>query len=205
MKKIILSGVIILIATMANAQFRDFFRFNSGGLVSIQWNISSPTGDMKASTSITTLKGVSIDYRHCYKQNFIFGGRTGWHTFYEDRGITDIKNGISTNYIKNENTISAIPILFVVDYMVPSQKFIPYAGIGLGGYFIRTTNITNISGTQNNNSFHFGVSPEVGITIPTIISNFGFNISTRYNFVLKSAGTSNFSWFDFNIGLSFMY
>ena len=204
MIRILLSLAIILTSFIANAQFREIFNFNSGGMASVQWNMSAPIGAMRNTVSTNTIQGISVDYRHCYRNNFIFGGRTGYHRFFEDKGKTNINNGSSV-YVRDENTITAIPLLFNVDYMVPSQKFIPYAGIGLGVYFMKTTNVTNISGTQNTNSVHFGVSPEAGITIPFIISNFGFSISTRYNFVLKTAKTDNFSWLDFNIGLSFMY
>ncbi len=205
MKKVTTIILVLLISFSANAQFRDILSFNSGGMLSVQWNVSAPMGVTKDFTDPVTMKGISVDYRHCYKRDFIFGGRTGWHKFYEDKGITNIKNGSTSNYVRQENTINAYPILFVVDYMVPSQKFIPYAGLGVGGYFMRTTESNDLIGTTNTNSFHFGVSPEAGITIPFIISNFGLTVSTRYNFVLKSSKTDNFSWFDFNVGLSFMY
>ncbi len=192
-------------STSMFAQLGNLLYFNSGGKISLQWNMASPMGDMKDVTSKYSFSGISIDYRHCYKQNFIIGGRTGWNGFYENKGLTDLENGVTKKYTRLENKINVIPLLFIVDYMVPSNKFIPYAGIGIGGYFINSSISSDIIGTQNTNSFHFGVSPEVGITIPFIISNFGLNLSTRYNFVVKTSNTSNFSWFDFNIGLSFMY
>lgn len=205
MKKLFVFILLFSTGIYANAQFRELLSFNSGGMLSVQWNISAPMGATKDFTNPVSMNGISIDYRHCYKNNFIIGGRTGWHSFFEDKGITAIKEGTTTTYTRQENKINAAPVLFVVDYMVPSQKFIPYAGLGVGGYFMMTSTFDNINGTQNTNSFHFGVSPEAGITIPFIISNFGLTISSRYNFVLKSSKTENFSWFDFNVGLSFMY
>lgn len=202
MKKIVTIIASIIICSSSYAQLLSF---NSGGLISVQWNMASPMGETNDFVSKNTLSGISIDYRHCYKKNIIIGGRTGWVGFYENTGLTDIENGTTATYERMENKINAAPILFIVDYMVPSDKFIPYAGIGIGGYFINSSVSSDIIGSQNTNSFHFGVSPEVGITIPFIISNFGLNISTRYNFVVKSSKTTNFSWFDFNIGLSFMY
>lgn len=187
------------------AQLGNLLSFNSGGQLSVQWNMATPMGEMKDFTSGYSFSGISIDYRHCYKSNIIIGGRTGWNGFYENKGLTAVENGSTNNYTRLENKINVLPILFIVDYMVPSNKFIPYAGIGIGGYFINSSVSSDNIGTQNTNSFHFGVSPEVGITIPFIISNFGLNLSTRYNYVLKTSKTTNFSWFDFNIGLSFMY
>ncbi len=205
MKKAILS-IFILVSTVSSfAQFGNLLNFNSGGLIMVQWDMAIPTGQTRDFISNGTFKGISIDYRHCYRNNFIIGGRTGWTGFYENKGLTDIENGITKVYSRLEHKINAAPILFVVDYMVPSNKFITYAGIGVGGYFINSLVSSDKLGNKNTNTFHFGVSPEVGITIPFIISNFGLNVSTRYNFVLKTSKTTNFSWFDFNIGLSFMY
>lgn len=96
-------------------------------------------------------------------------------------------------------------MLAIVDYMVRSDKFIPYAGVGIGAYFINTYVSSNNVKTESTSSFHFGVSPEIGITIPFIISNFGLNVSTRYNYAIKTGKSDSFSWFDFNIGLSLMY
>ncbi len=205
MKKTFFSVLLLLLGTSAFAQFGDLLHFNSGGLISAQWNMATPTGATSDFTNNSSFKGISVDYRHCYRNNFIIGGRTGWNRFYENKGLSDVENGTTNIYTRLEHKINAIPILLIVDYMVPSEKFIPYAGIGIGGYFISSSVSSDLIGTDYTNTFHFGVSPEVGITIPFIISNFGLNLSTRYNFVLKTAKTDNFSWFDFNIGLSFMY
>ncbi len=186
------------------AQLGELLNFNSGGMVNVNWNISKPTGNTKDFIQNTSFTGISIDYRHCYKYNIVIGARTGWNRLYENKGLTNIENGQTSVYNRLENKINAFPILLAVDYMVDSDKFIPYAGLGIGGYFINSSVSTN-TGTESTNSFHFGVSPEVGITIPFIISNFGLNLSTRYNFALKTSKTDNFTWFDFNIGLSFMY
>lgn len=204
MKKVSILIFVFFYAFIANAQFREVISFNNGGMLSVNWNISSPSGEMKNMVEKTALSGISVDYRHCYKQNIILGARFGWNKFYEDKGLTLIQNGTTNNYIKQQNTVNASPVFLVVDYMFASQKFIPYAGIGVGGVFVNTKSVTSV-GSSAVNSFHFGFSPEVGITIPTIITNFGFNFSTRYNWVLKTSKTDNFSWFDFNIGVAFMY
>ncbi|MBT3174451.1 MAG: hypothetical protein HN336_06350 [Lentimicrobiaceae bacterium] len=205
MKKYTLLFLIVLSSISMSAQFGEVLRFNSGGMLSIQWNVSTPIGELKNLTDKTTLNGISIDYRHCYKRNIIIGGRTGWQKFFEDKGITNLENNSTSTYVNVENKVSIAPILIVMDYMIPSEKFIPYLGIGVGAYFISTSNSYDRTLEQSNNSFHFGVSPEAGISIPFIISNFGLNISTRYNFALKTSETITFSWFDFNVGLSFMY
>ncbi len=205
MKKVIVTLSAILISSTIFAQFGDIFRFNSGGMITVQWNMAKPVGPMSDFVKNTSHTGINIDYRHCYKNNIIIGGRTGWNYFYENKGLSNVEDGTSITYEPLDNKVNIIPLMIVVDYMVNSEKFIPYAGIGIGTYFINTTSSSNNVTSESINSFHFGVSPEVGITIPFIISNFGLNLSTRYNYAIKTGKTDSFSWFDFNIGLSLMY
>jgi len=204
-KLLLIVFIAILFSSSAKAQFGNLLDYNSGGMVSVQWDISKPVGTMSDFVPNTSYIGVNIDYKHCYKNNIIIGVRTGWNKFYEN-GLLIIKeedNTISQNSIKH--TVNAIPTLFVVDYMIRSEKIIPYVGFGIGGYFIGSAISYDNIITEDNNSFHFGVSPEIGVTIPSILSNFGFNMSTRYNHAFATNSASNYSWFNFSIGLSFMY
>lgn len=205
MKKALIIFIVTLLSSSIYAQFREILNFNSGGLVSVQWDISKPIGSMHDYVKNTSFSGISIDYKHCYKNDIIIGGRTGWNYFYENKGLTNVEDGTSTTYKPLDHKVNVIPLMLVVDYMVQSNKFIPYAGIGVGTYFINSSVTSNNVKTASSNTFHFGVSPEVGLTIPFIISNFGLNLSTRYNYALGAGSSSGYSWFDFNIGLSFMY
>jgi len=206
MKKILLLFIFIYFTTSSFAQISRLLNFNAGGMVSVQWDISKPMSPMTDFVNNTSTKGFNVDYRHCYQNNIILGGRIGWNHFYEN-SVLVIKenddNTISVEHIKH--TVNATPILFVADYIIPSDKFIPYIGIGIGAYQIGTIVSQENITTESNNSFHFGVSPEIGITIPSILSNFGFNISTRYNHAFGTKKASSYSWFNFSIGFSFMY
>jgi hypothetical protein len=206
MKRTITTITIILLTTQLFAQFGNLLHLNSGGMVNIQWDISKPNSTMSDFVGNTSTTGINIDYRHCYQNNIIIGGRLGWNHFYENR-LSVIKenpdNTITLSHIKN--TINAAPLLFVADYMINSNKIIPYAGIGIGAYYISSIISQDNITTESNNSFHFGVSPEIGITIPSILSNFGFNLSTRYNYAFGTKKESSYSWFNFSIGFSFMY
>ena len=202
MKKILVIFIIILSTSSLFAQFGDLFSLNSGGMFSLQWNMAKPMGSMTDFVNNTSFTGINVDYRHCYKNNIIIGGRIGWNNFYENGKLLNLTDGQLTSY---KNTINTVPILFVIDYMVRSEKFIPYAGIGIGTYFINSYIKSNNVSSESTSSFHFGVSPEVGITIPFIISNFGLSLSTRYNYALGNSNTDSYSWFDFSIGVSFMY
>lgn len=205
MKKILITLTILLLTSSIYAQISNLINFNSGGMISVQWDMSMPMSSMSDFVKNTSFTGFNVDYRHCYQHNIILGGRIGWNHFYENRMqvIKDVNNTITISHFKH--TLNAMPILLVADYMVRSEKFIPYAGIGIGGYYIGSVISQDNITTESNNSFHFGVSPEIGITIPSILSNFGFNMSTRYNYALGTKKASSYSWFNFSIGFSFMY
>lgn len=205
MKRTLIIVTVTLISITASAQFKDLLNFNSGGMLGVQWNIAKPVGSMHDFVKNTSFSGISIDYRHCYKKDIIIGGRTGWNYFYENKGLSNVEDGTSSTYTPIDHNVNIIPILVVVDYMPRSNKFIPYVGIGIGAYFINSTVSSNNVNTKSSNTFHFGLSPEVGLTIPFIISNFGLNVNTRYNYALGAGSSSGYSWFDFCIGISFMY
>ena len=157
MKKILITLITIFLTSSIFAQFSELLRFNSGGLVSVQWNMAQPVGSMTDFVNNTSFKGINIDYRHCYKNNIILGGRIGWNSFFENKGLSNIEDGTSSTYTNLEHKVNAIPMLAVVDYMVRSDKFIPYAGVGIGAYFINTYVSSNNVKTESSNSFHFGV------------------------------------------------
>ena len=202
MKKILVTFSIIL---FTSSLFAQLFSFNSGGMISVQWDMAKPMGSMTDFVKNTSFTGINIDYRHCYKNNIIIGGRTGWNSFYENRKLVIIEDGQPISYQNIQHKVNTVPIMFVVDYMVNSDKIIPYAGIGIGTYYIGSSTISNNVTNESNNSFHFGVSPELGITIPFIVSNFGLNLSSRYNYAFGTSESDEYSWFNFSIGLSFMY
>jgi len=192
--------------TSAFAQFSELLRFNSGGMISVQWDTSIPTSSMTDFVGNKSYTGINIDYKHCYQHNIILGARTGWDYFYENR-LNVIKEGvdntITLQHIKHK--VNIIPLLLIVDYMVKSDKVIPYIGIGIGGYYINRAILQDNVSIESNNSFQFGVSPELGITIPSIMNKFGFSISTKYNYTLGTKNAPSYSWFNFSIGASFMY
>ncbi len=206
MRKIITTITVILLTVPIFAQFSNLLHLNSGGMVNVQWDISKPSNIMADFVGNTSFTGINIDYRHCYQNSIIIGGRMGWNHFYENRLTVIIENPDNTIALSHtKNTVNAAPILFVVDYMIKSDKIIPYAGIGIGTYYISSIISQDNITAESNNSFHFGVSPEIGITIPSILSNFGFNLSTRYNHAFGTEKVSSYSWFNFSIGFSFMY
>ena len=207
MKKFITS--ILLIIVVFNVQSQSFFsellQFNSGGMLSLQWNIGQPTGSMKDFTSKTSIAGINLDFKHCYRNGIILGGRAGWQNFNEDIGLSNVKTRTSATYTKEINKINVVPILVTADYLFNSNIILPYAGMGLGVFYVsQSTEINNVK-TYSEKSFNFGISPEIGVTIPFIVSYAGMNINTKYNYAFGAGSSSGMGWFEFNVGISIMY
>jgi len=48
MKKVLFTFTVIIISSSLFAQIGEMLRFNSGGLVNLQWNIAKPVGSMSS-------------------------------------------------------------------------------------------------------------------------------------------------------------
>ena len=206
MRYIIFTLAFFITSSATYAQISNLLHINSGGMISIQWDISKASSPMNETVPNTSFNGFSIDFKHCYQHGVIVGARSGIDFFYQKKLLVIKEGADSTISIRHiNNTINAVPIMLTFDYMLNSNKVIPYAGIGVGAYYILSKVTEENVTTQSNNSFHFGVSPEIGITIPSILSNFGFNFSTRYNYAFATSKAPSYSWFNFSLGFSFMY
>ncbi len=207
MKKIFAGILILTLVIQAQSQsfFSEIVQFNNGGMFSLQWSIGQPTGSMTDFTGETSIVGINLDFKHCYKNGIILGGRTGWQYFNEDIGLNNVIKGSTATYTKQINKINVLPIMVTADYLFNNSTLLPYAGIGVGAFFIAESTQTNNIETYSNNSFNFGISPEVGLTIPFIVSYAGMNINTKYNYAFGAGPSSGMGWFEFNVGLSIMY
>ncbi len=177
----------------------------TGSMWSLQWEAAIPMGNTKTQMEKNSYKGVSFEYKKCITPNILVGGHIGLNSFFEEKGASSIVFDNDTIYGNFDNSLRAIPIMLTAGYLLDTDKFIPYAGIGLGVYNIRGKSVTGINEYETENAWHFGLSPEVGITIPFIVSNFGLNLNTKYNLAIKTKNAPTHSWFSFGIGLSFMY
>jgi hypothetical protein len=176
-----------------------------GGMISLQWNMAVPTGQTNDFVGNISLKGVNLDYRLCIKPNIYVGARAAWNVFYEDQGWKTVSVDNNTMYSNYRHYINTIPVMLSGGYLFNSRKFVPYAGLNLGAYYITSKNLAADGNAVYQNAVHFGVAPEIGISIPFIISNFGLNITTRYNWAIGMNDVPGYSWVDASVGISFMY
>jgi len=177
----------------------------TGSMWSLQWEAALPVGETRSLMKNNSYKGISFEYKKCFRQNIIYGGRVAYNSFYENKGLStiEIDNTLVSGYFQNYMNI--VPIMLTAGYLFNNRQLVPYAGLGVGTYYIQSKSITGSQTYITENAWHFGFSPEVGLTIPFIVSNFGLNLNAKYNYAVKTKNTPGHSWFSFGIGLSFMY
>ena len=173
-----------------------------GHLFNLSWNIGFPLADLKdfLTDEDYSLGGFGLDYRHFVRDNISVGGYFAWDFF----------NGTSEEMLSFDNTdITGQQRLFVNYFpiMVNSHYYLgvddgirPYFGAGLG--VVRTLQRTSI-GTFNiqNNNWHFGLYPEVGVIFP-VFEDKNISLGAKYHTAFETDDSFTYSYFSLNVGIS---
>jgi outer membrane protein W len=188
-----------LTATEADAQ-----RLHN--LYGISWEVGFPTGDFVTKPS---LLGGKVEYRRFVKENFSVGATLGWNNFEEYVPRQTYENEDQTSAITTDNQRFVFSLPMTVDvfyYFGTHGKFVPYAGIGLGGQYAAYKTYYNIYVTDDK-GWGFVARPQIGtlinmgVTNPTkFILAAGYNYSTNKSTVFR---TGNFQNFWLSLGVCF--
>lgn len=196
----VLAGMMLLSVQTASAQ-----RY----LTSVNYSMGFATGRMSEYVPGTSFSGMTIDIRYMQQDRTFFGLALGWH-YYSDLMRNALSQvGSSTVYGSQVRTVNTFPILASAGLFLDdgSSNVHPYAALNVGTYSINQR--LEIGLVQiNNNNWHFGVAPEVGMTVD-VDRNTTFHVQTRYNYALSSGTALNgssdnsYGWWDVNIGFAF--
>jgi len=110
-------------------------------------------------------------------------------------GRADLDSGFGTSLSFDATTI--VPVLITGDYYFVDTKVAPYAGIGIGPYFVSTAVavVDPITGTTissaDANETEFGFAPRAGVAIGK------FNLGAAYHIA------GDFDFFAFSLGFLF--
>lgn len=174
----------------------------SQGIYILDYTMSFGVGETGDYINKASFRGFTFEGREFVSENVSLGGVFTWSTFYEkltDESFTEDDMTITgTQY----RYLNAFPILFQAHYYLSTEDDKPwiYLGCGTGAYkMIQRTDVG--IWTLEDNKWHFGVSPEVGLYYP-ISGSTGINISLKYNYVLKTSETMDYSWFGLNVGIA---
>lgn len=188
-------ATIILALLISSASY-------SQSLYSMNYTMSFGSGETGDFISSASFRGFTFEGRGFVSDQFSLGGLFTWSTFYEKLAGETYTSGYTTITGSQYRYINAYPILFQAHWYTNDDEFEPraYLGGGLGPYKIDQRLNAGVWSIQENN-WHFGLSPEVGILYPVSMST-SLNISFRYHYVFKAKDTIDHSWFGLSLGFA---
>jgi outer membrane protein len=197
--KIILT--IVFLATFSISTFAQ-----GGGAWNFTYNMGFPIGETNDFISKPSFRGFLIEGRGFVTNNFAVGGSGGWQVFYENFGwVTEDISETATIHGYNRKYINAVPLMATGHFYFFPANLQPYVGLGVGTYYIETRNYMGIYYVEED-AWHFGLAPEVGLSIPFgNNSNAGLTVNVKYNWAVKTQKTSGQSWIGLGLGFSYLF
>ncbi len=199
MKKIFIT-IILFIGLAVNSNAQSFWALN--------WDITMGTGETSDFIGNVNFRGLSFDGRVFVNDNISVGGQIGWKTMYEK--LTDLppieieEDGISGDISGTQmHYLNVFPALITSHYYFDSGNVKPYIGLGLGGVWIEQKNEIGLRSFYDD-SYAFGVQPEIGAFIPIGLNSSGINLAAKYLFGTSAGDLDSIGIFTFSIGFAFM-
>ncbi len=177
--------------------------FTQSSMFTVNWDVSFPTGTTSDYINNTSFRGVSFEGMKFINDNIAIGGMIGWEVFKEKKNDETWEgNGVTVTGTQ-VRYLNMLPLLVVGRYFLKGlDEVAPYIGLGLGTHrSLQRTEIGHVA--FENNNWHLGFAPEVGIFIPMNF-NMGLNLAAKYQYAVESS-KSQYSYFNLAIGFSFLY
>ena len=169
----------------------------------ISWNVGFPLADTKEYVGETSLRGIGFETRKFVQSNVSVGVFLSWNTFHEVRDeLLSLPNGHVHG--TQHRVLHTFPMLASAQYYFrpfsTQQRFIPYAGLGMGVFFVDRVLDIGMAGISENH-LRFGFAPEAGLAIP-VDRHRSTLISVKYNHAFKVDDTTDYSYWSVNIGIA---
>ncbi len=193
---------ILLMVTLSTSVYAQ------SKVTALTYDVSIPNGDMTDYIADTAWRGIGFDGRW-----FLQGGDSplalgislAWHVFNQtESGTVVLSNGALTGH--QNRYINSFPIMATAHYYLGNKdRFWLYVGGGVGTYYVIQRFEIGVIALEENN-WHFGAYPEVGVHIP--LEEMDIIINGRYN-VAFSAGESitgdskEWTYWGINVGLAY--
>jgi len=175
-KWLLLLGVLCILPNQGFAQHHWY------GAATYQ--VSFPLGDTKDFISDVSWRGFGLDFRYSVQKAVTVGFVTGWNIFYEQVNET---TQLETNppgaitALTNRYT-NFVPVMINTHYYLGKKGEIrPYAGLSAGGYWVTQELQIGILNIKND-SWEWGVAPEVGIIVP-VQRDLAILVAAKYNYL----------------------
>ena len=192
---IILLLAVTCIAQNAQAQEWDW-------ATSVHYSFGLPTGDLKDFTDNTSFRGIVFDAKKFQSEQFSIGFSLGWQVFKDRLEGTFSEEGrdVTGTQVRYVNTL---PIMLTGHYHLGEPGGArPYLGAGIGTVHSLQRVDVGLFTVQNNN-WHFGFYPEVGVYIP-VSFDMGINLAAKYNYAIATSDSFDYSYLSLNIGFTWL-
>ena len=200
MKKYFLISIILFLAlTFSN---RSVAQENT--LWEIQWNINMPSGDFKDWIDETSVRGIEFGGNYQFETNVTVGGALGYGAFFYKTPRMTVEYGNNTVTAVQFRDLYSYYFLAEGGYAYSSDFLItPYARIGIGAYY--TEQVLQLGLLYwRDESWDFGLRPEIGALIEIPDSGIGFIVNGKYNTVFNYGNDlENLNFFTVGIGFVF--
>ena len=167
MKKVLLSAVVALACFTASAQFH----------VELGLNFNSPSGDFGDSYDLGV--GAYIEPKYALTENIDLGLLIGSNGF----AGADIDTGAGTGSVDATGILTILP---TGTYRFTSNKVTPYAGLGLGMYFVRAIEVDGVEIGESESEF--GFAPRAGVYIGRMNLGLAYNLAGDVEFLQFNLG-----------------
>jgi outer membrane protein W len=118
-------------------------------------------------------------------QDISIGLSLDWNVFHQTTTQTTAIFEGSGHVHGNQNRIvNVFPMLVTAHYYLQTGEMLPYIGLGAGAYYIGNRNEVGIYAFEDNN-WHFGVAPELGVLIPAGF-DFFMQIGAKYHYPFEA-------------------
>lgn len=182
-----------------------------GSYWTINWDISTGVGETGDFIQNVNFRGVSVEGRSFISDNVSIGGFFAWDVMYDkvtnakpiDVNVEGTPGHVSGTRV---NYLNILPLLFTSHYYFKSEgtkKPTFYVGGGIGGVFVKQRSDIGLSSITDD-SFGFGLQPEIGTHIPFGYSGSGMNVALRYLYSPSAASLDTLSTLSLAIGFSFL-
>lgn len=193
---LLMGGALLLTSGEAVAATPWFWGFT--------YQMAQPTGDTRKFTDDFSWLNLGVEGRAVINERMTAGVAFGWNSFYEDVNevITFDNVDVSGRQLRHVNSF---PMLATFDYYFGQPSGLqPFVGGGIGTYWIENQMEIGTVAFQDAN-WHFGLAPEVGLTMPLSRGIRGL-FNARYNWAVESDDIEHTYWtFGFGIFPQYRY
>jgi len=176
----------------------------------ISYTTAQPSGDASDFANNFSWLGFTVEGDWFLRPNISAGFISGWQEIYKEQSGDSFTFSNGTVSGRTYRHIGSLPILARARYWTgtPGDRAHAFAGLGLGTYWMKQTVDLGIY-TADENHWHFGVAPEVGVLVKTGY-DIGWTLNARYNYPIAAgdylAGKSaSWSYWGFGIGFSYTH